>query len=160
MPDNPYRAPEETPSVPEDAQARAALAKIRASIGPPAVALILLAALALAVDILWGIAGAVIFMNGPTAQEDLMFFLPLVTFTGIWTIAHLVVLDGALKMRAGRSHARAKRAAILAMVPIISPLVWFGIPFGIWAMIVLRRDDVRSAFRAMQPLERKQAADL
>jgi hypothetical protein len=37
-------------------------------------------------------------------------------------------------------------AAVLACVPMISPMIWIGIPFGVWAVIVLRRPSVRAAF--------------
>jgi hypothetical protein len=53
---------------------------------------------------------------------------------------------GALCMRSGRHYRAAWAAALLSCVPMLSPMIWFGIPFGIWALIVLRRPAVRNAF--------------
>ena len=45
----------------------------------------------------------------------------------------------------GYRHAYA--ASILAMIPICSPLVVVGIPFGIWSFMVLNDKDVKRAFK-------------
>jgi hypothetical protein len=55
---------------------------------------------------------------------------------------------GAWCMRRGVRYRVSMTAAILACIPMISPMIWIGIPFGIWALIVLRRKDVRAAFAA------------
>jgi hypothetical protein len=55
---------------------------------------------------------------------------------------------GAWCMRRGVRYRISMTAAILACIPMISPTIWIGIPFGIWAVIVLRRTDVREAFTA------------
>jgi hypothetical protein len=56
------------------------------------------------------------------------------------------VFYGALCMRHGENYGVALTAAILASIPLLSACIWFGIPFGIWALIVLRRPAVRAAF--------------
>ncbi|SIN92195.1 hypothetical protein SAMN05444166_1623 [Singulisphaera sp. GP187] len=60
---------------------------------------------------------------------------------------HASVLYGALQMLEGRSYANAMTAAIVSLIPFCSPVVLLGLPFGIWALLVLRRDDVKEAFR-------------
>jgi hypothetical protein len=35
---------------------------------------------------------------------------------------------------------------VLACIPVISPLIYFCIPLGIWALIVLHRRDVKETF--------------
>jgi hypothetical protein len=58
----------------------------------------------------------------------------------------VVVLVGALKMKAGRSYGFALAATILAMVPCVSPCCCLGLPFGIWALVVLLKPEVKAAF--------------
>lgn len=58
-----------------------------------------------------------------------------------------VILAGALKMKEGRSYGFALAAAILAMVPCVSPCCCLGLPFGIWALVVLIKPEVKAAFR-------------
>jgi len=62
--------------------------------------------------------------------------------------ANIVVFRGARCMRNGRKYRLAMIAAILSCIPGLSPAICFGIPFGIWALIVLRRPSVRAAFRS------------
>jgi len=38
-------------------------------------------------------------------------------------------------------------AAIVACVPFCSPCVVLGIPFGIWALVVMAKPEVRAAFQ-------------
>lgn len=38
-------------------------------------------------------------------------------------------------------------AAILAMIPCVSPCCLLGLPLGIWALIVLLKPEVKAAFQ-------------
>ena len=68
------------------------------------------------------------------------------TYIGVG--AALVVLFGALKMKKLENHGLAMAASILAIVPCITPCpcCCFGIPIGIWALIVLCKPEVKSYF--------------
>lgn len=57
-----------------------------------------------------------------------------------------LVIFGAVRMMKGRSHGLARTAAILVMVPCVSPCCVAGIPVGIWALVVLASPDVRAVF--------------
>ncbi|HKI69403.1 MAG TPA: hypothetical protein VKA67_07440, partial [Verrucomicrobiae bacterium] len=59
-----------------------------------------------------------------------------------------LILMGALKMKSLRSYEFSITAAILCMVPCVTPCCgWiFGLPFGIWALVVLRSPEVKSSF--------------
>jgi hypothetical protein len=59
----------------------------------------------------------------------------------------LFILIAAMKMKRLESHSLALAAAIVAMLPCISPCCLLGLPFGIWALIVLNDSSVRAAFR-------------
>ena len=58
----------------------------------------------------------------------------------------ILVLLGASKMQSLQNHHFALTASILAMVPCISPCCVLGLPFGIWALVVLNKPEVKSQF--------------
>jgi hypothetical protein len=61
-------------------------------------------------------------------------------------IVAIIILRGAGKMRRLENHSFAVTASVLAMVPCISPCCLFGLPFGIWALMVLNKPEVKSQF--------------
>jgi GYF domain 2 len=63
-------------------------------------------------------------------------------------IMSVLILAGALKMRLLRSYEFALTAAILSVVPCLTPCCGYiiGLTFGIWALVVLRRPGVKSQF--------------
>lgn len=58
-----------------------------------------------------------------------------------------VTLWGGLKMRNLEGYGLAMAAAIIACIPCCSPCVILGIPFGIWALVVLNDAQVKASFR-------------
>ncbi len=58
-----------------------------------------------------------------------------------------VVIFGLTKYRKGESFTFSLAAVVLAMIPCISPCCWLGLPLGIWALIVMNNDDVKSQFQ-------------
>jgi hypothetical protein len=58
----------------------------------------------------------------------------------------VLILIGALRMLALRNYGLALTAAILAVVPCLTPCCFIGLPFGIWALIVLNKAEVKSHF--------------
>jgi hypothetical protein len=46
-----------------------------------------------------------------------------------------------------QSYGLAMTASIVAMIPCISPCCILGLPFGIWALVILNRPEVKAAFR-------------
>lgn len=65
----------------------------------------------------------------------------------IGAIVGLIILFGAVKMLKLESWGMAMTASVLAMIPCISPCCLLGLPIGIWSMVVLLSEDVKSAFR-------------
>ena len=57
-----------------------------------------------------------------------------------------VILFGALKMKKLESYGLAMTASIIAMIPCFSPCCLLGLPIGIWALVVLSKPEVKSAF--------------
>ena len=57
-----------------------------------------------------------------------------------------LILFGGLKMKKLESYGLAMTASIIAMIPCISPCCFIGLPIGIWAVVVLSKPEVKSAF--------------
>jgi hypothetical protein len=58
----------------------------------------------------------------------------------------VLILIGASKMWSLRSYEFSMTAAILAMIPCLTPCCILGLPFGIWAVVALRGPGVKSQF--------------
>lgn len=58
----------------------------------------------------------------------------------------VVILLGALKMKKLENYSLAMLASILAMIPCLSPCCLLGLPIGIWALVVLSKPEVKTAF--------------
>ena len=61
-------------------------------------------------------------------------------------MAALLVIAGAVKMKNLQSYGLAMTAAITAMIPCVGPCCLLGLPFGIWALVVLNDANVKAAF--------------
>jgi hypothetical protein len=57
-----------------------------------------------------------------------------------------VIIMGSLKMMKLQNHKMAMTAAVLCMIPCVSPCCPLTIAFGIWAMVVLNKPEVKAAF--------------
>jgi len=77
-------------------------------------------------------------------------------YIGFWGTAALgvlgflvapVIIFGAIQMLRGRSFGLSRTAAILAVIPLTSCCFVVGVPFGIWALVVLSQPDVKALFR-------------
>lgn len=122
-------------------------------IGPPAIALAVVAGLdglmcvaTLLLNLLQIAGTPLVDVHG---DERAMWFL-----SGVWgSLMSLVgivvagfVLWAALKMRELASYPLALAACVISVVPCLSPCCLLGIPFGIWGLVVIHDREVRSAF--------------
>jgi hypothetical protein len=64
----------------------------------------------------------------------------------LWPLMNLAVALGAVSMIRLKSYRSAYTAAILSIIPVCSPCFLLGIPFGIWAIVVLNRPEVKKRF--------------
>ena len=62
-------------------------------------------------------------------------------------IMSIVVLIGLRKMMILESYGFSMATMILSMIPCLSPCCIFGLPLGIWGIIVLNDENVKAAFR-------------
>jgi hypothetical protein len=66
--------------------------------------------------------------------------------TAIGLLFSGVIFFGAMKMKNLESYGLAMAASIIAMIPCFSPCCLLGLPIGIWAVVVLSKPEVKSAF--------------
>jgi hypothetical protein len=57
-----------------------------------------------------------------------------------------LLIYAAMEMKKLKQWGLAVAASILAMVPCISPCCIIGLPMGIWALVILMKDEVKAAF--------------
>jgi DNA-directed RNA polymerase subunit RPC12/RpoP len=121
-------------------------------VSAPAVCLIVTAVLGLGLHLLgfiWHLS-----MAGPAMHRN-VDALPEMLFTGpiaiiqssIGIILSILVLIGAMKMKVLENYGLAMAASIVALIPCIGPCCLLGLPFGIWALVVLSDPVVKSSFK-------------
>ena len=128
------------------------------SVAAPAICLMVTAGIGIALDCLsllihilgLGLAG----MQWPGLEDQpravaMMMHGPIgITFGCIGILIGILILYAGVRMRALENHGLAVAASILAMIPCISPCCILGLPFGIWALVVLLDANVKAAFRS------------
>ncbi|HTQ50608.1 MAG TPA: DUF4339 domain-containing protein [Candidatus Acidoferrales bacterium] len=150
----PFSAPE------KDGERDAALQRVKG----PAIALKVTAILN-AVLAVWGLVKTMFFrpnldqfnaalqqIGDPQAQQMVQQWLhlaygPVGMINSVFELVmSLLIYLGATKMQSLRSYEFAYTAAILAMVPCLTPCCVIGLPFGIWAVVALGKSGVKSQF--------------
>ncbi len=134
--------------------APASAAGASSKVAGPAWALIIVAGIGIALQVvgmlakLLGISllGSELGGNRPQALAILSGGLGIAI--GIVGIAiGVVILVGAIKMKALEGYGLAMAVSILAMIPCVSPCCLLGLPIGIWSLVVLLDPGVKSSFR-------------
>ena len=140
-------APPTLPSFPAPASAAAAL------VAGPAIGLIVTAILGALVQMVSLIRLLLVHNSMPVNSQMpgqawvAMLSGPIgVVISIIAILMGVVILLGALKMKKLESYGLAMTASILAMIPCLSPCCVIGLPIGIWALMVLSKPEVKSAF--------------
>ena len=140
-------APPTLPSFPAPASAAAAL------VAGPAIGLIVTAILGALVQMVSLIRLLLVHNSMPVNSQMpgqawvAMLSGPIgVVMSIIAILMSVVILLGALKMKKLESYGLAMTASILAMIPCLSPCCVIGLPIGIWALVVLSKPEVKSAF--------------
>lgn len=91
-------------------------------------------------------------LNNPQAEQFMQMMLqlmhgPVAIGLNLFGLAlSVLILMGAMKMKSLRSYEFSMTAAIVAMLPCVTPCCIIGLPIGIWALVVLRSPAVKSQF--------------
>ena len=90
-------------------------------------------------------------LNNPQVPEQMKSFMQIMSKMGIFgSLIQLVCgglsLFGGLKMKSLGSYGLSMAGAIAALIPCFGSCCCIGIPVGIWALIVLNKPEVKSAF--------------
>jgi hypothetical protein len=148
--DNPYQSPAPAAYIPPGFDALVA-----ERVSGPATALIVTGILGVIAQIVGIVANLARAGLGPGMQHGPVDIAPILIGGGLGAVAAVfkiivaaVILIGAMKMKKLESYGLAMAAAIIAMVPCISPCCLLGLPFGIWALVVLSDGNVKAAFRS------------
>jgi hypothetical protein len=114
----------------------------------PAIILIVLASSMLAL-ILLSMPGQVLRMRDidTTTHEGQGELVGAIVALVVWIVVNAAILWGSIAMLRLSSYRDAIVAAVLSVIPVCSPCFVLGIPFGIWAIIVLMRPEVRARFQ-------------
>ena len=149
MNDNPYAAPQTTGISPVPT---IGLDQVKRVVGVPATSLIVLATIAMLLDI--AVIAHAVSNDAPLMLEQYgpddgrLMVAANVGVNCLLMLVHAVVLIGAVNMLRVRTYSIALTSAALSVIPFCSPTVIIGIPFGIWALVALSRSDVKEGFRA------------
>lgn len=128
-----------------------------ADVRRPAIALIIVSSFAIVAGFVGFAGDAYLVQSGAVEQMDAASGEPgaasskiaFRTFYGILLmIASVCVLVGAIQMKNLKNFNLAYAGAMIAAIPCVGPCCLLGIPFGIWALNVLNRDDVRDEFES------------
>lgn len=111
----------------------------------PAIGLISTAILGLLLGLMCLLVGPLMLgdAQNPDERTDA---IEVIVSAPIELITSLIVLIGAIAIFRMKNYQLAMAGSIVAMVPCLSPCCVFGIPFGIWGMVILSRPDIKRAF--------------
>ncbi len=90
--------------------------------------------------------------NDPQIQSQMqtwmhMIYGPLgLLSTALGLAVSVLILIGAMRMQGLRNYTLAYVCAILAMIPCVTPCCLLGLGFGIWAVVVLNRPEIKAQF--------------
>jgi hypothetical protein len=144
MSTNPYQSPQPNPNYfdpqfPDPVRARQ-------RVMAPAVTLLVLAALT-AIARVAGLIITFAFMGAQQQEQDVAYNMGAIGGNVIALMLNVATIAGAYKMTRLESIGAARTAAIISVIPICSPCLLLGIPFGIWALVVLADPPVQACFK-------------
>ncbi|WP_372721517.1 hypothetical protein [Novipirellula sp.] len=125
-----------------------------AAVSAPAISLIIVSlicivcmVIAMGVDafLLFSGAAARLPANNAGINKETQIFIR-VFGSCVIIVINCLILFSAIRMKGMKNYSLALTGAIMAAIPCISPCYFIGIPFGIWAIIVLMRPEVKQAF--------------
>ena len=144
---NPYQAPNLEAVRYEFRQQKEAA---RQAVKGPAIGLIAVSCLSLFMGLVTIVWDTILIATDPQSFDDLPLGAGGFVVKTVWGL--IILANSGFAIWAGfslqklRQHQLCWLAGILACIPAIGPCFCLGIPFGIWAIVVLNRSDVADAF--------------
>ncbi|PHS17685.1 MAG: hypothetical protein COA78_02875 [Blastopirellula sp.] len=137
--ENPFQSPETSDTSPPDTGTNPLIV--------PAIILLVLSSIYLILQI-FALPGQVIrIMNfdygAPTILTEVTTSIVALL---LMFIAGLITLKGSYDMLYLKNHKSAMSGSVIAMIPFCSPCFLLGIPFGIWAVVLLKKPEVKALF--------------
>ena len=135
-------------------------ANVEGKVKAPAIALLVTACLAILlylaalVAVLTGAGAGAVQPTGGQGPGGTPVNLPVASSTlvivqvVVGIVLGLFVVYASLQMMKLRAWGVSLAGAIVAMLPLMWPCCLLGLPFGIWAIVVLVSADVKAAFRS------------
>ena len=122
------------------------LEEVRAKVRPPAIALLVLSALSLPIDLI--ILSYSVFNDQQLSVEDPLVIVGIALGFGFVTILRSFSIFGMIEMCRLRSYKNSALAMAVSLIPGGSLSFLFAIPVVIWAYRVLKKPDVQAAFHS------------
>ena len=86
-----------------------------------------------------------------TTSEGQGELFGILTVPVVYLAIAIEVMRGSIGMLKFNRYDKARAAAIVAMIPVCSPFIVLGIPFGIWAFMLLRKPEIKARFQDATP---------
>jgi hypothetical protein len=113
----------------------------------PAIFLLILSSLFVLL-IIGSVPGQIIRMRAidTSTSEGSGELIGSIVSLALWPLMNVAIALGAISMIRLKNYRSAYTAAVLSVVPVCSPCFLLGIPFGIWAIVVLNRPEMKQRF--------------
>lgn len=134
---NPY-----APPTTNDATVIEPLGAIKARVSRPATALLIMASIQSVFVAIYVVSAVFMVQPGGIVFDDVVN----IALGSTHFVSLILIAVGAAKLGFLESHRLARLGALLACIPVITPFMFVGIPFGIWALRLLADPNVRESF--------------
>ena len=85
-------------------------------------------------------------MNGPQGAEQIGQVIGGLAGGTIGIVMDILVLLGAYNLMNLKKYSLAMTGAVIACIPCCGPCFVLGIPFGIWALVLLNNPEIKPHF--------------
>lgn len=148
---NPYQMPR------RQYQPKVTRESIQRLTDPVAIALMIVAGISLVLGSLFLLLDVVVLVLGAAQRmqqvgqfgaSPIMTLIIRILWGMILLAASGFVFYGAMEMKKLRNYQLAMGASIVAVIPCLGPCCLLGIPFGIWALVILSKPEVKQGFKS------------
>jgi hypothetical protein len=81
-----------------------------------------------------------------STDNGMVIWVGTIALLALLILANTAIAWGAFSMIQLKSYRSAYTAAVLSVIPFCSPCYVFGIPFGIWAIVLMNRPEIKQRF--------------